>query len=164
MRGVTLTYCCIVDYVLRSLIRVPKHFRNKRPERLLHQSATLSPIVVYLFAAYIILTILGINLTPLLASASVIGIIIGIGARSIIEDFVNGIFLLSLDSMQIGDYIKIGEQKDSSKSSVHERLTIRTQDGAIHIVPNSQIGELINFSKNKFNDFIDLPSESKSGY
>src|SRR5580698_8950009 len=109
LAGVTLLIAVLVDYILRSLIRVPKHFRNKRTRTVASAIRNIITTLVYLFASYIILTILGINLTPLLASASVIGIIIGIGARSIIEDFVNGIFLLSLDSIQIGDYIKIGD-------------------------------------------------------
>lgn len=157
LAGVTLLIAVLVDYILRSLIRVPKHFRNKRTRTVAAAIRNIITTLVYLFASYIILTILGINLTPLLASASVIGIIIGIGARSIIEDFVNGIFLLSLDSIQIGDYIKIGDTEGFIEVIGARTLMIRTQDGATHIVPNSQIGELINFSKSKFNDFIDLP-------
>lgn len=155
--GITLLIAVLVDYVLRSLIRVPKHFRNKRTRTVAALIRNIITYVVYLFAAYVILTLFGINLTPLLASASVIGIIIGIGARSIIEDFVNGIFLLSLDSIAIGDYIQIGGTEGFIEVIGARTLTIRTQDGAIHIVPNSQIGELVNFSRNKFNDFIDLP-------
>src|SRR5471030_3190559 len=107
--GITLLIAVLVDYILRSLIRVPKHFTNKRTKTVAAVTKNLITSLVYLFALYVILTLFGINLTPLLASASVIGIIIGIGARSIIEDFANGIFLLSLDSIAIGDYIKIGD-------------------------------------------------------
>jgi small-conductance mechanosensitive channel len=155
--GITLLVAVLVDYLLRSLIRVPKHFRNKRTRTVAAAIRNIITAVIYIFAGYIILTLLGVNLTPLLASASVIGIIIGIGARSIIEDFVNGIFLLSLDSISIGDYIQIGDTEGFIDVIGARTLTIRTQDGALHIVPNSQIGELVNYSKGKFNAFIDLP-------
>jgi len=155
--GITLLIAVLVDYILRSLIRVPKHFNNKRTKTVAAVTRNLITSLVYLFALYVILTLFGINLTPLLASASVIGIIIGIGARSIIEDFANGIFLLSLDSIAIGDYIKIGDTEGIIELIGARTLTIRTQDGAIHIVPNSQIKELVNFSRHKFNVFIDLP-------
>src|SRR6266568_4256916 len=155
--GVTLLIAVLVDYALRSLIRVPKHFNNKRTRTIAAVTRNIITSIVYIFAIYIILTLFGINLTPLLASASVIGIIIGIGARSIIEDFANGIFLLALDSIAIGDYIKIGDAEGVIELIGARTLTIRTMDGAVHIIPNSMIKELINFSRHKFNIFIDLP-------
>lgn len=155
--GITLFIAVLVDYILRSLIRVPKHFNNKRTRTVAALIRNLITTIVYIFAGYVILTLFDINLTPLLASASVIGIIIGIGARSIIEDFVTGLFLLSLDSIAIGDYIKIGETEGTVELIGARTLSIRAINGTTHIVPNSQIKELVNFSRHKFNIFIDLP-------
>lgn len=154
--GITLLIAVLVDYILRSLIRVPKHFNNKRTNTAVAVIRNIITILVYIFAGYIILTIFGINLTPLLASASIIGIVIGIGARSIIEDFVNGLFLLSLDSIAIGDYVQIGDTEGTIEHIGARTLTIRALNGSIHVVPNSQIKELANFSRHKFNSFIDL--------
>ena len=155
--GITLLVAVLVDFVLRSLIKVPKHFNNKRTQTIVAVTRNIITIVVYTFAFYVILTLFGINLTPLLASASIIGIVVGIGARSIIEDFVNGIFLLSLDSIAIGDFIKIDTTEGVIEHIGARTLTIRAEDGAIHIIPNSQIRELANFSRHKFNILIDLP-------
>lgn len=155
--GVTLLIAVLIDYTLRSLIRVPKHFNNKRTKTVAAITRNLITSIIYIFAGYVILTIFGINLTPLLASASIIGVIIGIGARSIIEDFANGIFLLSLDSIAIGDYIKVNETEGVIDLIGARTLTIRTLDGTIHIIPNSVIKELVNYSRHKFNIFIDLP-------
>lgn len=158
--GITLLLAVLVDYILRSLIKVPKHFDNKRTRTAAAVLRNVITIIVYIFAGYIILTIFGINLTPLLASASIIGIIIGIGARSIIEDFVNGLFLLSLDTIAIGDYIKIGEAAGVIDHIGARTLTIRADDGSVHIIPNSQIRELVNYSRRKYNVLIDLPVKS----
>jgi len=155
--GTTLLIAVLLDYVLRSLIKFPKRFRNKRTNTVAAVIRNVITIIIYIFAGYTILTIFGINLTPLLASASIIGIILGIGARSIIEDFVNGLFLLSLDSIAIGDYIQIDNTEGIIEHIGARTLTIRAQNGSVHIVPNSQIRELINFSKHKFNLFIDVP-------
>jgi moderate conductance mechanosensitive channel len=144
--GITLFIAVLVDYLLRSLIRVPKHFNNKRTQTVAAVTRNIITILVYVFAGYIILSLFGINLTPLLASASIIGIIIGIGAREIIEDFANGFFLLSLDSIAIGDYLQIGTnfiQGDNTQGVVESigarTLTIRAEDGSFHIIPNGQI-------------------------
>jgi moderate conductance mechanosensitive channel len=158
--GMTLLIAVLVDYVLRALIRVPKHFNNKRTQTVAAVTRNIITIIIYTVATYVILTILGINLTPLLASASVIGIIIGIGARSIIEDFANGFFLLSLDSIAIGDYVKIGESEGTIEKIGARTLTIRALNGTSQIIPNGQIKELINFSRHKFNTFIDIPVKS----
>jgi moderate conductance mechanosensitive channel len=158
--GITLLIAVLVDFILRSLIRVPKHFDSNRAQTIVAVTRNLITIVVYIFALYIILTLFGINLTPLLASASVIGIVIGIGARSIIEDFVNGIFLLSLDSIAIGDYIQIETTEGVIERIGARTLTIHALDGTMHVIPNSQIKELVNFSRHKFNVIIDLPVKS----
>lgn len=155
--GTTLLIAVLLDYIFRNLIKFPKRFRNKRTNTVAAIIRNVITIIIYIFAGYTILTIFGINLTPLLASASIIGIILGIGARSIIEDFVNGLFLLSLDSIAIGDYIQIDDTEGIIEHIGARTLTIRAQNGSVHIVPNSQIKELINFSKHKFNLFIDVP-------
>jgi len=154
--GITLLIAVLVDYILRSLIRVPKHFNNKRTQTVAAVTRNSITIIVYVFAVYIILSIFNVNLTPLLASASIIGVIIGIGARSIIEDFANGFFLLSLDSIAIGDYIKIGDSEGTIEKIGARTLTIRALNGTMQIIPNGQVKELINFSKHRFNTFIDL--------
>ncbi len=158
--GLTLLIAVLLDFFLRSLIKVPKHFDNRRSRTAAAVLRNVVTIIVYVVAAYTILTLLGINLTPLLASASVIGIVLGIGARSIIEDFVNGIFLLSLDSIAIGDYVKIGEAEGYIERIGSRTLTIKAQDGSLHLIPNSQVKGLANFSRNKSNILIDLPLKS----
>lgn len=155
--GLTLLIGVIADNILRSLIRVPKHFDNRSARHLTAFLKNVISILVYIVCAYIILTILNVPLGSLLASASVIGIVIGIGARSTIEDFVNGLFLLSLDSMVVGDYVKVGETEGYIERISSRTLTIRDLGGAVHIVPNGQIKEVINYSRNKTNVIIDLP-------
>jgi moderate conductance mechanosensitive channel len=155
--GLTLLIAVVIDYSLRSLIKFPKRFTNKRTNTVAAIIRNIITVIIYIFAGYTILTILGINLTPLLASASIIGIILGIGARSIIEDFVNGLFLLSLDSIAIGDYIKIDTAEGVVDLIGARTLRIRASDGSVHIIPNSKVSEIVNFSRHKFNTFIDLP-------
>lgn len=155
--GITLLIAVLADSILRSLIKVPKHFDNRRARNAATITKNLITIIIYIVAVYIVLTILGVNLTPLLASASVIGIILGIGARSIIEDFVTGLFLLSLDSIAIGDYVQIGTTEGTVEQIGARTLKVRSETGAVHVIPNSMIKELINYSRHKANILIDVP-------
>ncbi len=155
--GLTLLIAVVLDNLLRSFIKVPKNFDNRRARRIAAITKNMITVIVYVISAYVILTLLGINLAPLLASASIIGIILGIGARSIIEDFVTGFFLLSHDSIAIGDYVKIGETEGFVERIDSRTMTVKALDGALHLIPNSQIKGLANFSRNKSNVLIDLP-------
>lgn len=163
---VSLTILCAIlaDLILKSLIRVPKHFDNRRARTFTAFLRNIITTLVYVFAAYSIFTILNINLTPLLAYASIIGVIIGISSRSILEDFVNGIFLLSLDSIAIGDYIKIDDDpKDGFiAEGIVEKIGIRTVsvrnylDGSLYVIPNGKVKKFINYSRPKSSAQIDL--------
>ena len=155
--GITLFLAVLTDNVFRSLIKVPKNFDTRRARNFATSIKNFITITIYIVAFYIILTLFGINLTPLLASASVIGLVIGIGARSTIEDFVSGLFLLSMDSLAIGDYIKIGETEGYVEYLGARTLALRDEQNAIHVIPNSQVKELINFSRKKINVIIDIP-------
>lgn len=155
--GITLLVAVLTDNLLRALIKVPKNFDNRRSRRITIITKNIITVMVYAISAYVILTILGINLTPLLASASIIGIVLGIGARSTIEDFVTGLFLLSHDSIAMGDYVKIGEVEGFIERIDSRTLTVRALDGSFHLIPNSQIKGLANFSRNKAHILIDLP-------
>lgn len=155
--GITLLIAVLIDNILRALIRVPKHFDNRRARRFTAITRTVITVITYIIAGYTVLMLLGVDLTPLLASATAVAIILSIGARPIIEDFVTGIFLLSLNSIAVGDYVKSGETEGYIESIDSRTLMIRADTGALHIIPNSQVKELVNFSRNKINLIIDLP-------
>src|SRR5258708_11147945 len=105
----TLLIAILLDNILRSLIRVPKRLDTRHARTLTYIIRNTITVVVYVIAVYIILTILGINLTPLLASAGIAGIVLGLAAKSFFEDFVSGFFLLSQEAISVGDYVKIDD-------------------------------------------------------
>lgn len=160
----TILIAILVDLLLKSLIRVPKHFDNRRTRSLTALFRNIITTIVYVFAFYIIFNVLNINLTPLLAYASIVGIILGIGARSILEDFVNGLFLLSQETFTIGDYIKIDDDPKEGfiAEGIVERIGIRTVtirsylDGTLIIVPNGKVKKFINYSRPRTCALIDL--------
>jgi len=86
-------------------------FRERRQQRatalgsVLQNAATLT---IFGIAAITILGDMGINLAPVLASAGVLGIAIGFGAQSLMQDFLAGIFMLMEDQYGVGDVVNIG--------------------------------------------------------
>ncbi|RFU48019.1 mechanosensitive ion channel family protein [Paraburkholderia sp. DHOC27] len=91
---------------------------------------------------------LGINVTPLLAGAGVIGLAIGFGAQSLVTDLITGLFILVEDTISVGDWIDV----DGGHAGTVEHLSIRTVrlrdgQGAIHAIPFSQIKIVKNLSR-----------------
>ena len=108
---------------------------------------------------------LGLEITPVLAGAGVVGIALGFGAQALVRDVIAGIFFLAEDAFRIGEYIESGT---STKGTV-ERITLRTvalrhHNGPLHFVPYGSLGTVRNTSRDwvveKFN--LPLPIDADS--
>ncbi|MFC4705302.1 mechanosensitive ion channel family protein [Paraburkholderia caffeinitolerans] len=99
-------------------------------------------------AGIVIAANLGINVTPLLAGAGVIGLAIGFGAQSLVTDLITGLFIIIEETISVGDWIDL----DNGHAGTVEHLSIRTVrlrdgQGAIHAIPFSQIKIVKNLSR-----------------
>lgn len=153
----TFLVTVLLNSFLRSLIKVPKRLDSKQAQTYITIIRTAITAVIYTTGFYIVFSLLDINLTPLLTSASIIGIAIGIGARPLIEDLLTGFFLISQKSIGIGDYVKIDEAEGVVETFGMRALTIRTETGATYIIPNGQIKKVLNYSRHKANVIVQIP-------
>ena len=94
-----------------------------------------------------ILSIFSINLTPLLASAGVVGVGIGLGAQSIFKDMLNGIFILLEDQYNVGEVVRIAGLQGTVEDLSLRITKLRDGDGTLHLIPNSQIATVSNLSR-----------------
>jgi moderate conductance mechanosensitive channel len=94
-----------------------------------------------------VLSIFNINLTPLLASAGVVGVGIGLGAQSIFKDMLNGIFILIEDQYNVGEVVKVAGLQGTVEDLTLRCTTLRDGDGTVYIIPNSQIATVSNLSR-----------------
>jgi small conductance mechanosensitive channel len=94
-----------------------------------------------------ILDVFNINLTPLLASAGVVGVGIGLGAQSLFKDVLNGIFILIENQYNVGDSVRIAGLAGTVEDLTLRITTLRDADGAVHYIPNSQIATVSNISR-----------------
>lgn len=159
--ALTLLVAVVLDNLLRSYVKVPKAFDNNRAITFVTIIKSTITVLVYVVAINIIFILLGINITPLLASAGIIGVILGISARPIIEDFLNGFFLLSQHAIEINDYVKIDDAEGYIESIGFRTLTIRTESGAVIIIPNGLVKKVINYSRHRSNVIINLPIKAE---
>jgi small-conductance mechanosensitive channel len=94
-----------------------------------------------------ILNLLGIPYQPLLASAGIIGIAIGLGAQSIFKDMLNGVLILVEDQYNVGEVVNIAGLKGTVEDLSLRRTSVRDADGTLYIIPNSQIATVSNLSR-----------------
>lgn len=94
-----------------------------------------------------ILSVFQINLMPLLTSAGVVAVGIGLGAQSIFKDMLNGIFILVEDQYNVGDVVRIAGLAGTVEDLTLRLTRLRDGDGTLHIIPNSQIATVSNLSR-----------------
>src|SRR5690606_6246142 len=78
-------------------------------------------LVIALIVGLTALNQIGVNTTPLIAGASIIGVAIGFGSQKLVQDFITGIFLLMENAMQVGDSVTV-----AGVAGTVENLSIRT--------------------------------------
>ncbi|MDQ2832267.1 MAG: mechanosensitive ion channel family protein [Acidobacteriota bacterium] len=103
---------------------------------------------VLAFIAFLqILNLFDIPYQPLLASAGILGVGIGLGAQSLFKDMLNGIFILIEDQYNVGEMVVISSLKGTVEDLSLRRTTLRDPDGTLYIIPNSQIAIVSNLSR-----------------
>jgi moderate conductance mechanosensitive channel len=103
---------------------------------------------VWIIALGMILGEFGFNLGPVIASAGVIGVALGLGAQTIVRDVLSGIFMLVEDQYGVGDEIHI-QDVEGKVEKVGLRITqIRDKKGVLWFIRNGEILLVGNKSKN----------------
>ena len=106
-------------------------------------------------ALLIVLSESGVNITPLIAGASVFGLAISFGSQTLVKDIVSGIFYLADDAFRVGEYIDCGKAKGTVEGFTLRSMRLRHQNGQVHTIPFGQLGQITNFSRDwttmKFN-------------
>ncbi|WTH27513.1 mechanosensitive ion channel [Kitasatospora purpeofusca] len=98
-------------------------------------------------AALMVLSALGVNLAPLLASAGVAGVAIGFGARNLVTDFLSGVFMIMEDQYGVGDEIDTGVAT-GTVLEVGLRVTkLRGAGGEIWYIRNGEVKRIANMSQ-----------------
>ncbi|GHB15882.1 hypothetical protein GCM10009038_12750 [Salinicola rhizosphaerae] len=104
-------------------------------------------VTIAVIAAIIALANLGVNVTPLLAGAGVIGLAVGFGAQTLVQDLITGLFILIEDSLAIDDFVNLGSHMGTVEALSIRTVKLRDLDGIVHIIPFSQIQGIQNYSR-----------------
>jgi len=92
------------------------------------------------------LAAVGVNFGPLLASAGIAGVAIGLAAQNIVRDVLNGVLILIEDQFNVGDTVRLAGLAGVVEAMTLRKTTVRDADGTLYIIPNSQITTVANLS------------------
>ncbi|MCO5991084.1 mechanosensitive ion channel family protein [Actinoallomurus spadix] len=133
--------------------------RRQRAETMGSVLRSISSVIILGAATLTVLGYLGLNLTPFLASASIIGVAVAFGAQNLVKDFLSGMFMLLEDQYGVGDVIDVGSAKGTVEAVTLRTTRLRDADGVVWYIPNGEIKRVGNESQNWARVVLDVPVE-----
>jgi small conductance mechanosensitive channel len=121
--------------------------RTKRVQTLGRILQRTLVIVASSIAALMILRELGIDITPVLTGAGIVGLAVGFGAQTLVRDIISGFFLIMEDQIRVGDVAAINGQGGLVEEVNLRTIVLRDEQGAVHVFPNGEIKTLTNLTK-----------------
>jgi small conductance mechanosensitive channel len=143
----------IIERTVRELVRPDlsapdyKESEEKREDTLIKIFNNILRIVIVVATALTILPEIGVDPTGFLAGAGVVGIAIGLGARSLIQDFLAGIFIILENEYRIGDVVCLDGTCGTVQNITLRKTILRDLDGTEHHIQNGSIQKASNMSK-----------------
>lgn len=114
---------------------------------------TVLLVVIIIIVAVTTLSQIGINVTPLLTGAGILGVGLSFGSQSLWKDVITGFFMLAEDAIQVGDWVTTSGVAGTVEHLSIRTLRVRSIDGDLHIIPFSSVTSIANTGKG-FNQII----------
>jgi small-conductance mechanosensitive channel len=119
------------------------------------KSITSGVIVAVIFT--MMLSAVGLDIGPVLASAGILGVALGFGSQTLVKDFLSGIFLIFEDQYGVGDVVDVGDSLSGTVEAVSLRVTrLRDTNGTVWYVRNGELLRVGNMSQNWARTVLDV--------
>ena len=137
----------LAETVDPGLPNTPEARRRARLRTLLPIFRNILFVVVIVAALMMALAAMGVEIGPLIAAASFVGVAIGFGAQGFVRDVIAGMLYLLDDAFRVGEYIQSGNYKGTVEGFSIRSVRLRHQRGAVYTVPFSLLGAVQNQSR-----------------
>ncbi len=129
---------------------------DKRTETIFRVVRSTGIVLILSTAVLMVLTELGVAVTPVLASVGFVGLALGLGAQTLVGDIISGLFILIENQYTVGDAIEINGVAGSVEEMNLRATMIRDLYGTLHIVPNGEIRVVSNKSRDWSRAVVDV--------
>lgn len=137
--------CVAVNAIIQWVLANIK-FKKRRSATIKSLVSSVVKYVILIYGLIYGLSILGFNVGAVIASLGVLGLIVGFGAQSLIEDIITGFFIVIEGTFQVGDIIAIDEWRGEVKKIGIRTTTLLDTGGNAKVINNSDIRNLVNLS------------------
>jgi small-conductance mechanosensitive channel len=127
--------------------------RAKRARTLGSVIQNATTVLVIGSAVLMVLQSIGVDITPVLTGAGIVGLAIGFGAQTLVRDIISGFFLILENQLRVGDAAAINGTAGVVESINLRTIILRDLEGTVHVFPNGAITTLANRSKD-FSYFV----------
>lgn len=144
--------------VLRA-VRSQEGLQTERQQQVVTLIEIAAWVVSVLIAAVAVLMLLSrfdIDIVPVLASAGVVGLAVGLGAQTLIKDLIGGFFILVENQYAVGDTIKVGVLSGQVERLTLRATSLRDDNGHLHIIPNGEARVVSNLTKGWSRAVVDV--------
>ncbi|GAA2511821.1 mechanosensitive ion channel family protein [Kocuria salsicia] len=119
--------------------------------------SSVSSLVVWAIAILMVISELGFNIAPVLASAGIAGVALSFGAQSLVKDYLSGVFIVAEDQLGIGDSVDLGEAIGTVENVGLRVTQVRDVKGTLWHVRNGEILRVGNQSQGWARCVLDIP-------
>jgi small conductance mechanosensitive channel len=103
--------------------------------------------LIIILALFYALNVLGVDIRPLLATAGVVGIALGFGAKRFVEDVISGVLILTGGQAMVGDIVQINGISGTVEHVNLRLVILRSPDGTVHYIRNGLIDIISNSTR-----------------
>lgn len=144
------TIKCLINKHYTKLLKKSQDFdfeQRTRTDTIKNILQSVVSIFIVVTTFLLILFKLGIDIRPILATAGVMGVIVGFGAQRFVEDIITGIMLFTEDQIRVGDVVQIGEHSGLVERIGLKMTVLRDISGNVHYIRNGTIKTVINMTR-----------------
>ncbi len=146
----------ILSFIIKHLVKLSDDGDDSHTSQKEKRTNTLGQIIrsignvfIYFLILFMVLNLSGIDIRLILASAGIIGLVVGFGAQSLVKDFVSGLFILIENQYGVGDRVKIGSfEGDVVKITMRSTVLIDDKSN-MYYISNGLIKDATNRSQQK---------------
>jgi small-conductance mechanosensitive channel len=132
---------------------------QRRQQRTETMGSLLKSVATGLILSVVTVTVLsklGVEVAPIIASAGILGLAFGFGAQNLVRDFLSGIFMILEDQYGVGDSVDLGEATGTVESVGLRVTRLRDVNGTVWYVRNGEILRVGNQSQNWARTVLDV--------
>lgn len=130
--------------------------QKKREDTLVSMVSASLRVMLWVVGGMLVVQEFGLDIGPLIAGASILGVALGFGAQSLVKDFVSGIFIIVENQYRVGDVVEIAGVAGSVEAITMRETILRNLRGEQIHVPNGEVGVAKNMTKGFSNIIMDI--------